>query len=300
MRLYGIELVSIARCTVRNWHEDNASNIGAALAFYCAFSLAPLLVILLSLAASLLGPQLAYGQVGRQLGALFGPGTSRVLLEAVRSAQQAQGLSATLISAVTLFIGSTTVLAALEAALERIWHGDVPRRVDYRHWLRTRVLSLAFILALGFLLLVSLTVSTALASLRADVARRYAAWAGAVGAIDLGGSLLAVSLLFALIYRYVPAHRLRWSTVVTGGILTALLFDAGRWALSFYLAHATVPSAFGAASSFAALLLWLYYSAQIFLLGAEFTACLGGLRQHRRRTPAPSSGDSATADVRRP
>ena len=95
MRLYGIELLPILRCTVRNWHEDNASNIGAALAFYCAFSLAPLLVILLSLAATLLGPQLAYGQIGRQLSALFGPATSRVLLEAVRSAQQAQGLART-------------------------------------------------------------------------------------------------------------------------------------------------------------------------------------------------------------
>jgi membrane protein len=273
--------VELLRCTVRNWNADNASNSGAALAFYCAFSLAPLLVILLSLAASALGTNRAYTQIGGQLTALFGPGAAKVLLEAVTSAQQAQGLSTTVISAVTLFIGSTTVLAALEAALERIWQGEVPRRIGYRNWLKTRVLSLAFILALGFLLLVSLTVSTGLASMRAHLARHYAAWAGALSAADFAASLLTVALLFALIYRYVPGRRLRWRTVFLGGILTAVLFDAGRWAIAVYLAHTTVPSAFGAAASFAALLLWLYYSAQIFLFGAEFTACLGGLRPEK-------------------
>jgi membrane protein len=281
MGSHAAKLLAVLRCTVRNWHADNASNTGAALAFYCAFSLAPLLVILLSLAATVLGASQAYGEIGGQLSALFGPVTAKVLLEAVTSAQQAQGLSATIISAVTLFIGSTTVLAALEAALERIWHGEAPRRLSYRNWLKTRVLSLAFILALGFLLLVSLTVSTGLASMRSHLARHYSDWASALGALDIAASLLTVALLFALIYRYVPVHRLSWRTVIVGGILTAVLFDAGRWAIGVYLAHATVPSAFGAAASFAALLLWLYYSAQIFLFGAEFTACLGGLREHK-------------------
>jgi membrane protein len=277
--------LGLLRCTVRNWHADRASNTGAALAFYCAFSLAPLLVILLSLAATLLGTSRAYAQIGGQLTALFGPGTAKVLLEAVTSAQQAEGVSAMIISAVTLFIGSTTVLAALEAALERIWQGDAPKRLSYRNWVKTRVLSLAFILALGFLLLVSLTVSTGLAGMRSHLARHYAAWAGALGAVDFAASLLTVALLFALIYRFVPAHRLRWRTVLAGGILTAVLFDAGRWAIAVYLAQTTVPSAFGAAASFAALLLWLYYSAQIFLFGAEFTACLGGLRPDNTQAP---------------
>jgi membrane protein len=271
-------LVEVLRCTLRNWYADNPANTGAALAFYCAFSLAPLLVILLSLAAQILGASHAYAHIGALFTALFGPATARVLLDAVTSARHAQGLPATIISALTLFIGSTTVLAALEAALELIWQGVVPKRVGYRSWLKTRVLSLAFILALGFLLLVSLTVSTALAGLREHLTHRYAAWAGALGLVDLVVSLLTVAAVFALIYRYVPALRLRWRTVLSGGILTALLFDAGRWVIALYLAHATVPSAFGAAASFAALLLWLYYSAQIFLFGAEFTACLGGLR----------------------
>jgi membrane protein len=278
MPIRGKSFMALLRCTVRNWHADNAANTGAALAFYCAFSLAPLLVILLSLAARVLGTDQAYSQIGGQLTALFGPATAKVLLEAVTSAQHAEGLAATIVSAVTLFIGSTTVLAALEAALERIWRGEAPKRVGYHDWLKTRVLSLAFILALGFLLLVSLTVSTGLASMRTHLARHYAAWAGALAAADFAVSLLTVAVLFALIYRYVPAHRLHWRTVLVGGVLTAVLFDVGRWAIALYLAHATVPSAFGAAASFAALLLWLYYSAQIFLFGAEFTACLGDLR----------------------
>ncbi len=270
--------VEVLRCTLQNWYADNPANTGAALAFYCAFSLAPLLVILLSLAARLLGTQHANAQISSLLTALFGPATARALVDAVTSAQHAQGLPATIISALSLLIGSTTVLAALESALEQIWQGAVPRRVGYRSWLRTRVLSLALILALGFLLLVSLTVSTAFASLREHLSHRFAAWTGALGLMDLFVSLLTVAAVFALIYRYVPAHRLRWRTVLAGGLLTALLFDAGRWVIGVYLAHATVPSAFGAAASFAALLLWLYYSAQIFLFGAEFTACLGGLR----------------------
>lgn len=268
---------ALLKCSIAHWLADNASTTGAALAFYCAFSLAPLLVILLTIAAAVLGPQQAYGQIGVQLAALFGPATAQVLLEAVRGAQQAQGLIATIISAVTLLVGSTTVLAALESALRTIW-GGTPPSGGYRSWLRTRVLSLAFILALGFLLLVSLTVSTGLSNLHQHLTHHYVAWTGVLALVDFVWSLLIVSCLFAVIYRYLPAHRLPWGVVLCGGVLTAVLFDIGRWAIGLYLAHSTEPSAFGAAASFAALLLWLYYSAQIFLFGAEFTACLGGLR----------------------
>jgi membrane protein len=135
---------------------------------------------------------------------------------------------------------------------------------------------------------VSLTVSTALANVRLHIVKNHAAVVGAVGLLDFLVSLLLVSLLFALIYRYMPARRLPWKVVFAGGLLTALLFDAGRWGISLYLAHSTQPSAFGAAASFAALLLWLYYTAQIFLFGAEFTACLGGVRQAEQQRAAGS------------
>jgi membrane protein len=278
MKAFVKNTTSLLACALRFWRSDNASTTGASLAFYCAFSLAPLLVILLTLAGWIVGAKAAYGQVGEQLSSLFGPSTATILLDAVKQSRQTQGLIATATSVITLVIGATTVLAALEEALEQIWKSAalVPKGV--RGWVRTRFLSLGFVLALGFLLLVSLTVSTALANIRARIATAHAALVGVIGVLDFVVSLFLVSSLFALIYRYLPARRLPWRVVMAGGALTAVLFDAGRWAIGLYLAHSTQPSAFGAAASFAALLLWLYYTAQIFLFGAECTACLGGLR----------------------
>jgi len=272
-------LWSLTTCAARYWNSDNSSNIGAALAFFCAFSLAPLLVILLTIAGVFLGAKSAYGEVGMQLGALFGPSTAKILLGAVHSAEQTRGLIATIISVVTLMIGATTVLAALQQALEHIWQSDLLVRSGLYNWFRTRLLSFGFILTLGFLLLISLTISTGLSNLRDRVAAAHPAMVGAIAVLDILVSLTVVSGLFALIYRYMPARRLAWRHVALGGLLTAVLFDIGRWAIGLYLAHSTQPSAYGAASSFAALLLWLYYTSLIFLFGAEFTACLGGARK---------------------
>jgi membrane protein len=279
---------SLGTCAARFWNSDNASNIGAALAFFCAFSLAPLLIIILTVTGWILGADAAYSQIGAQLEALFGASTAKILLQAVKSSQQAQGLLATVTSVVTLLIGATTVLAALQQALEQIWKSTALALSGVGGWIRTRFLSLGFILALGFLLLVSLTISTGLSGVRARIAHSHPAIVGALAVLDLLISLAMVAALFAVIYRYMPARRLPWRVVLIGGALTAILFDIGRWGIGLYLAHSTEPSAFGAASSFAALLLWLYYTALIFLFGAEFTACLGGLREDEkstRRTP---------------
>jgi membrane protein len=285
-------------CAARHWSADDASTTGAALAFFCAFSIAPLLVILLSIAGWIVGTEVAYGQVGAQLTALFGPATAKILLGAVESSQKAQGLIATAVSIVTLLIGASTVLAALDAALEKIWKSDALRPGGIRGWVRTRLLSFGFILTLGFLLLVSLTISTALAGLRERFAERHEALIGVIAGLDFVVAVTLVSLLFALIYRYMPARRTGWKVVLVGGFLTAILFNIGRWAIGLYLAHSTQPSAYGAAASFAALLLWLYYSAQIFLFGAEFTACLAGVRDDnegqvsRRSSAATASGST--------
>lgn len=274
------------------WSSDNASTIGAALAFYCAFSLAPLLVIISTFAGLVIGSTAAYGQIGAQLNDLFGPATARILLGAVKSSQQTQGLWATWVSAVTLVVSATTVFSALEYALEQIWEDTTPATRGIHGWLRRRLLSVGFILALGFLLLVSLTVTTCLATLRSHFAAKHVALLGIIGSLDLLISLGLIAGLFALIYRYMPARRLPWSVVLSGGGLTAALFYVGRWAIGLYLAHSTQPTAFGAAASFAALLLWLYYTAQIFLFGAEFTAVLGGLRQDQRATKAAATAPS--------
>src|SRR5580704_10727135 len=146
------------------WSADNASTVGAALAFYCAFSLAPLLVILSTLAGFFIGSTAAYGEIGYQLTELFGPATANILLGAVKSSQQSQGVMAAWVSAVTLVISATTVFSALESALESIWEDTTEATRGIRGWIRRRLLSVGFILALGFLLLVSLTVTTALAT----------------------------------------------------------------------------------------------------------------------------------------
>lgn len=278
--------VALIGCAARYWSADNASTIGAALAFYCAFSIAPLLVILLTIAGLVVDKNDAYTQVGSQLAALFGPSTANTILGAVRSAKHAQGFVATTLSVVTLLIGATTVLAALQGALEVIWMSGKLKVTGIWGWVRTRLLSLGFILTLGFLLLISLALSTGLANLRGRVAATYPTFVGIIGALGALFSLMMVAALFALIYRYLPSRRMAWRYVTLGGILTAVLFDAGRWCVGLYLARSTESSAFGAASSFAALLLWLYYTAQIFLFGAEFTACLGGLRERLEREEA--------------
>src|SRR5580658_3708833 len=152
------------------WSSDNASTVGAALAFYCAFSLAPLLVIISTVAGLIIGSTAAYGQIAYQLNALFGPSTAKVLLGAVQSSQQSRGLLATWVSAVTLVISATTVFSALEAALDTIWNSAKLSPGGIRGFIRRRLLSMGFILALGFLLLVSLTITTVISTLRKDIA----------------------------------------------------------------------------------------------------------------------------------
>ena len=271
----------LLRCAALHWSSDNSSNTGAALAFYCAFSIAPLLVILLTLLGLFVNEQDATQQVSSQLASLFGRATAHVLLGAAHSAERLEGLVASIVSIVTLLIGATTVLASLQSALEVMWGGQLAQISGVRGWIRTRLLSLGFILTLGFLLLISMTLSTALSNLQSRFAAAHPALVTLIAVTDVLLSLLLVSGLFALIYRYMPSQRLSWRTVGWGGLLTAVLFDVGRWVVGLYLAHSTQPSAYGAASSFAALLLWLYYTSQIFLFGAEFTSCLAGLRSER-------------------
>jgi membrane protein len=277
----------VIACAVRRWLGDNASSSAAALAFYCAFSLAPLLVIVLMLAGWIVDAEAAELFVERQMSALLGPDTAPVLMEAVRASQRTEGYAAAVISVVTLGVAATTVLAALEEVLDRIW-GQAPRAVGgIGGWMRRRIISLGFILAISFMLLVTLTLSTVMAGLREWFAQRHAAMVGLVGALDMLISFGLTTGLFALIYRYMPGRRLPWKVVVGGGLVTAVLFVLGKWAVGLYLARSTVPTAFGAAASFAALLLWLYYTAQILLLGAEVTACMGGLTRTGSQNGGP-------------
>ena len=280
---------ALIKCATGRWARDEAATLGAALAFYCAFSLAPLLIIVVTITGWIIGAESAYGQLSAQLTSLFGAATAKVLLEAMRNSQDAEGALATVLSIVTLVVGATTVFAALESALERIWRAQALAPTGVYGWLRARILSFGLILAVGFLLLVSLTVSTALSALRDGIRARFEGFTVIMSALDLTISLALITGLIALVYRYLPARRLPWRPVLLGALITAVLFNLGRWLIGLYLGRSTQPSAFGAAASFAAMLLWLYYSAQIFLLGAEFTACLGGVSDEERDAKAKRS-----------
>jgi membrane protein len=284
------QILKTAKCSVLHWSSDNAATTGASLAFYSAFSLAPLLIIVLTIAGWVVGVDTAHGYLETQLTSLFGKASATTLLEAMKNSQSATGGLAAAISVVTLFIGASTVFSALESALEVIWQSAqlVPKGI--KGWVRARLLSFGVILAVGFLLLVSLTLTTALSALRGAVETRATGWVVISETIDLLASLTIVTTVIALIYRFMPARRLGWRPILWGALVTALLFHIGKWAIGLYLGRSTQPSAFGAAASFVALLLWLYYSAQIFLLGAEFTACLAGVERNgsnRRALQAP-------------
>ena len=283
-------LRNILKGTTENWLEDQASSISAALAFYCAFSLAPLLIIIVSIAGWIVGSELAFSYVGSQLTLLFGKPSADLILAAMNGAQSTDGIWATALSVVMLLVGAGTVFAALESALQQVWGGRNSMPRGWRSFVRARLISFGFILAIGFLLLVSLTLTTALAALRGYVLRHFEGLVGVLATMDFLLSIVLGTGLVALMYRYLPARRLAWRHVLIGALVTALLFHLGRWGIGMYLGRATQPTAFGAAASFAALLLWLYYSAQIFLFGAEFTACLG-----QSRTPKPLASAEAKA-----
>jgi membrane protein len=276
-------LWSILKGTGNNWLDDQASSISAALAFYCAFSLAPLLIIIVTIAGWIVGSDAAYSYLGTQVTLLFGKQSADLILSAMESAQSEEGVWATIVSIIMLLIGASTVFAALESALQQIWGGRDALPRGWRAFVRGRLISFGFILAIGFLLLVSLTLTTALAALRGYVLRHFEGMVSLFASVDFLLSIALGTGLVALMYRYLPARRLPWRQVLTGALVTALLFHLGRWAIGLYLGRATQPTAYGAAASFAALLLWLYYSAQIFLFGAEFTACLG----QSRKLPPP-------------
>jgi membrane protein len=273
------ELWRALKGTTFNWLADQASSISAALAFYCAFSLAPLLVIIVTVASWIVGSEAAGDYVGQQLSALFGSQSAQLILQAMRNAQSQGGVLAAAVSTVTLVLAATTVFTALESALEQVWGARAAGPRGWRGIVRTRLISLGCVLALGFLLLVSLTLTTALAALRGWIARRYEALVTVLALMDFLVSIGLGTGLVALLYRYLPAKRLAWRHILLGALVTAVLFHLGRWAIGLYLSRSTQPTAFGAASSFAALLLWLYYSAQIFLFGAEFTAYVGRSRE---------------------
>lgn len=264
---------ALIRDTVMSWIDDYAPSMGAALAFYTLFSTAPLLLIVISLAGLFFGEQAARGEIMEQLSGLLGPdsaATIQALLEGVN--QPAKSISSSLIGLGALLIGATTVFAELQNAMDRIWRAPCPPPPGgLLGPIKTRLLSLGLVLGIGFLLMVSLVVSTALAVL----GKWWAPWFGEMAwlahTLDWIVSFLLIGAIFAMIYKWVPQVKIAWRDVLVGSALTALLFTVGKTLIGLYIGRSGVASPFGAAASLVVFLLWVYYSAQIFLLGAEFT-----------------------------
>jgi membrane protein len=277
-------LWEIARDTVAQWIKHNASSLGAALSFYTLFSIAPILVIAMAVAGSIFGPHVAETHVLDQMRALLGDAGANAVQSLLSSAHQSglKGVAAA-VGVVTLLVGATSVFGELQNTLDYIWKSPEKGSVAWWRILRSRILSVGLILGVGFLLMVSLLISAALAALGAWFGAFMAQWKIVVPALDLILSLGLATVLFAMIYKYVPREEIAWGDVWIGGLVTACLFSVGKLLIGLYLGRSSLSSAYGAAGSIMVLLLWIYYSAQIFLLGAEFThvfAYAVGSRSH--------------------
>jgi membrane protein len=278
-----------------DWVDDRASSMGAALSYYTVFSIAPLLLIVISVAGLVFGREAAEGAIVTQLGGLVGTKGAAIIQELLRSvAQPKQGIINTVIGVVLVLLGATTVLAELQDDLNRIWKVPAKARPSgVWGWVRSRLLSIGMILAIGFLLLVSLAASAAISALGEWSTGWLKNWEVLAHFAEAAFSYLVVTALFALIYRFLPDEHIAWRDVWIGAAVTGALFTLGKFLIGLYIGKSAVTSGFGAAGSLAVLLVWVYYSAQIFLLGAEFTAVYAhglGSKQGQQRPEAAAPG----------
>jgi membrane protein len=285
----------LVKASVSAWSQDYAPSMGAAIAYYTLFSIAPLLVIVIAIAGLVFGAEAAQHAIVAQLEGLIGREGAIAVQGLLKSASEpTRGVISTAVGAITLVIGATTVFAELQSALDRIWEVPAARKTGgILSLLRKRLLSLGMVLVLGLLMLVSLVLSAALAALGEWWGGFFGEWELLLQFINSALSFAVITGLFAAIYRIMPRADIAWRDVWVGAVVTALLFTIGRTLIGLYLGKSAVTSGFGAAGSMVVLLIWVYYSAQIFLLGAEFTwvyAHERGSRVGARRTrPEPAS-----------
>lgn len=289
----------ISKKSVMAWLDDYAPSMGAAISYYTVFSIAPLMIIVIAVAGFVWGREAVQGEIVGQLSGLLGREGAQGVQALIESANQpTKGLVATAISVVVLLIGATTVFAELQSSLDRIWQAPkAPPVSGIWAMLRSRLLSLGFILGLGFLLLVSLVSSAALAAVGSWAGALLPGWETLLFVINIVFSIGIATILFAMIFKVMPQAKVGWRDVWTGAFVTAVLFEAGKWLISLYIGKSSVTSSFAAAGSLVVLLVWVYYSAQIFLLGAEFTWVYanehGSLAGNKNRVPAALSAKSA-------
>jgi len=292
-------LWSLFKDSVRAWYDDYAASMGAALSYYTIFSIAPLLVIVIAVAGLAFGSGAASGAIFEQMRGMVGDSGAAAIQGLVKSASEpAASIIAGITGIITLILGATSVLGELQSSLNRIWRAPPPKEKGLVRMLRARVLSFSMILVLGFLLLVSLVLSAAIVAIGDWWGPLFGKLRWLIEALNFVVSFGVVTALFAMIYKVLPNVRIGWKDVWIGAAVTALLFTIGKFLIGVYLGTSAVASGFGAAGSLVVLLVWVYYSSQIFLLGAEFTSIYAYRFGSRRseadpRTPAiptPKSG----------
>jgi membrane protein len=266
-------IVAILKTAASNWMEDHAPTLGAALAYYTIFSLAPLLIIAIGIAGLVFGREAAQGQIFDQLRSLLGDAGGKAMQDMVQNAtaKPTTGLVATVIGVVTLLFGASGVFGQLQTSLNTIWGVQPKPGRGVLGILRDRFLSFGFILVVGFLLLVSLLLTAMIAIVGQWFGGMSLGMEALAHILNLVLSLAVITLLFAMIFKFLPDARIAWRDVWIGALITAALFTAGKFALGLYLGKSGVASTYGAAGSLIVLLLWIYYSAQILFFGAEFT-----------------------------
>jgi membrane protein len=265
----GLEL---AKGTFRAWSDDKAPRMGAALSYYTIFSLAPLLVVVIAVVGLVFGEEAVRGRIVEQLSGLVGhEGAKLVETMIARVSEPRAGIIATVLGLATLLLGATAVLMELHDDLNTVWKVVPGPGRGWKGVLRDRLLSFGVVLAFGFLLLVSLVLSAGLSAVGAQLSDRLPGWVILAYVANYGISLLVVTLLMATIFVVLPEVKLAWRDVWIGSFVTAVLFHLGKLGIGLYLGKASVGSPFGAAGSLAVLLVWIYYTSQVFLFGAEFT-----------------------------
>lgn len=254
------------------WNNDKAPRLGASLSYYTIFSLAPVLLLVIAVAGLVLGPQAAQGRIVAQLDGLLGSEAAKAIQTMLEKANhRGGGILATIVGFVTLIVGATGVMIELQDALNTVWKVVVKPGRGLKGILRDRLLSFGIVLGFGFLLLVSLVLSAVVTFLDSWIGGLIPGWIVVGYVLSYGLSLGLVMLVLAAIFKILPDVKMSWSDVWVGALVTSVLFHAGKFGISLYIGKASVASTFGAAGSLAVLLVWVYYSSQIVLFGAEFT-----------------------------
>jgi membrane protein len=286
------ELVQLLKETGSQWWGDNTSQLGAALAYYTVFALAPLAVVAVAIAGLVFGEQAARGEMARQIEQAVGPTIAKAIEEVVRQAHEGgSSVVATIIGIVVLLVGAASMFAQLQTSLNTIWGVTPKPGRGILEVIKERLLSFLGVLVVGALLLLSLVIKATLAGLAhfvgpSQVPGGVYLWE----AVDLIVSIGLLTLLFAVLYKVLPDIQLNWGDVGVGAAVTAVLFSLGNYLIGLYLAYSGAASAYGAAGSLAVILLWVYYSSQVLLFGAEFTQVYAD-----RRGKAVAPADNAMA-----